>query len=145
MLKRKTQSPNFWIHDYQIDESDHEFIYDLLAESDTPKTTRELALAIIQRHMQQEERFLRDELSKALIYDPANSYQVGDIIYFPAMDFRKGEVTAIRPGNNPEHGQFDVISVQMEGEKKTRAFAANLSTPHLSIVPATITCSTRAI
>ncbi len=130
MIKRKTQSIDFWVHDYQIDDDDHEFIYDLLAESDTPKTTREVTLAIIQRHMQQEERFLRDELSKALIYDPAESYQEGDVVYFPAMDFRKGRVVSIRPGNNPEHGEFDVITVAMEEEKKDRTFAANLQTPH---------------
>ncbi len=130
MIKRKTQNIDFWLHDYQIDENDHELIYDLLAESDIPKDASSLALAVIQRHVQQEERFLRDELAKALIYDPAESYQTGDVIYFPAMDFRKGKVTSVRPGNNPEHGDFDVIIVEMEGEKKSRAFAANLQTPH---------------
>jgi hypothetical protein len=130
VIKRKTQSIDYWVRDYQVSEDDHEYIYDLLAESGEPKTTSELALAIIRRAMQQEERFLRDELAKALIYDPANSYQVGDVIYFPVLDFNKGEVTGIRPGNNPEHGEFDVITVQMEGEKKPRAFAANLKTPH---------------
>ncbi len=130
MIKRKTQNTDFWLHDYQIDENDHEFIYDLLAESDIPKSARELALALIRRHAQQEENFLRNELAKALIYDPAESYQPGDVIYFPALDFRKGAVTSVRPGNNPEHGDFDVLTVEMEGEKKPRAFAANLQSPH---------------
>jgi len=130
VIKRKTQSNDYWLRDYQISDDDHEFIYDLLAESEEPRATSELALAIVQRHMQQEERFLRDELSKALIYDPAASYQVGDVIYFPAMDFSKGEVKSIRAGNNPEHGDFDVISVKMAGEKKERTFAAGLKTPH---------------
>ena len=130
MIKRKTQNIDYWLHDYQIDESDHEFIYDLLAESDIPKPTSALALAIIQRRMQQEESFLRNELAKALIYDPAESYQPGDVIYFPAMDFRKGEVVSVRPGNNPEHGDFDVLTVAMEDGKKPRAFAAQLQTPH---------------
>ena len=130
MITRKTQSIDYWLHDYQISDDDHEFIYDLLAESGEPKTTLELAVAIIRSQMQQEERFLRDELSKALIYDPADAYEVGDVVYFPALDFRKGEVLSIRPGNNPEHGEFDVMMVQLEGEKKPRAFAANLKTPH---------------
>lgn len=130
MIKRKTQSIDYWLHDYQIDEDDHEFIYDLLAESGEPKATTELALAIIQQQMQLEERFLRDELAKALIYDPAATYQVGDVIYFPVMDFNKGEVISVRPGNNPEHGEFDVISVAMAGERGTRTFASRLQTPH---------------
>ncbi len=130
MIKRKTQNIDYWIHDYQIDESDHEFIYDLLADSDIPKPTGELAAAIIQRRIQQEERFLREELSKALIYDPASSYQVGDVIYFPALNFRKGEVLGVRPGNNPEHGDFEVISVKLEGDKRLHSFAASLQTPH---------------
>ncbi len=130
MIKRKTQNIDYWRYDYRIGEDDHEFIYDLLAESETPKTTRELTLAIIQRHVRQEEHFLREELARALIYDPASTYEVGDVIYFPAMDFHKGEVLSIRPGNNPEHGDFDVMTVAMEGEKKPRAFAARLQTPH---------------
>ena len=130
MIERKTQNIDYWRNEYQVSEDDHEFIYDLLAESETPKKTRELALAIIQRHCQQEERFLRDELSRALIYDPAASYQVGDVIYFPALDFRKGEVTGLRAGNNPEHGEFEVMTVAMEGEKRPRAFAASLQTAH---------------
>ncbi len=130
MIKRKTQSIDYWVRDYQVSEADHEFIYDLLAESGEPQTTTALALAVIRRAMQQEERFLRDELSKALIYDPANTYAVGDEVYFPALDFNRGEVLSIRPGNNPEHGEFNVIVVQMEGEKEPRAFASDLKTPH---------------
>ena len=130
MIERKTQNIDYWRHHYQVSEDDHEFIYDLLAESEMPKNTRELALAIIQRHSQQEERFLREELSRALIYDPANTYQEGDVIYFPAFDLRKGKVIRIRPGNNPEHGEFDVMTVSLEGETKPRAFAARLQAPH---------------
>jgi len=130
VIRRKTQNITYWIHDYQVSEDDRDFIYDLLAESDIPKTARELALVIVQRYSQQEERFLRDELAKALIYDPAESYQVGDVVYFPAEDFRKGKVLAVRPGNNPEHGDFDVITVDLEGMKKPRFFAARLQTPH---------------
>ncbi len=130
MIRRKTQDIDYWIHEYEVDEADHEFIYDLLAESDAPISTEDLALAIIRRHSEQEENFLRNELAKATIYDPRDAYEVGDVIYFPAFDLRKGEVTAIRSGNNPEHGEFDVITVSLEGEKKPRAFAARLQTPH---------------
>ena len=130
MIRRKTQDIDYWIHEYAVDEVDHEFIYDLLAESNAPISTKELALAIIRRHSEQEEHFLRNELAKANIYDPRNAYEIGDVIYFPIFDFRKGQVTHIRPGNNPEHGEFDVITVAMEGEKKPRAFAARLQTPH---------------
>ena len=130
MIRRKTQDIDYWIREYEVNEADHEFIYDLLAESDTPIAAKALALAIIRRHSEQEAYFLRNELAKANIYDPRDAYAVGDLIYFPAFDFRKGEVTAIRPGNNPEHGEFDVITVTLEGEKKPRAFAARLQTPH---------------
>ena len=130
VIRRKTQDIAYWIQDYHIDDADHEFIYDLLAESGTPVSTRDLALAIIRRHMQQEERFLREELARAHIYDPQDAYQVGDVIYFPAFDLRKGEVLAVRPGNNPEHGEFDVITVQLENARKPRSFAARLQTPH---------------
>ncbi len=130
MIRRKTQDIAYWIHEYNIDEADHEFIYDLLADSDAPVSLEALALAIIRRHAEQEEHFLRNELAKAAIYDPKEAYQVGDAIYFPEFEFKKGEVLSIRPGNNPEHGAFDVITVMLEGEKKPRAFAARLQTPH---------------
>lgn len=130
MIKRKTQDISYWIHDFKIDEEEHEFIYDMLAESETPISTRQLVLALMQRRMKQEENFLRNELAKALIYDPKNHYKTGDIIYFPALDFKKGKVTDIRPGNNPEHGDFSVLTVLLEGEHKQRSFAADLQTPH---------------
>ena len=130
MIKRKTQDTSYWIHDFKIDEKEHEFIYDLLAESDTPISTRQLALAIMRRRMKQEENFLRNELAKALIYDPRDHYKTGDAIYFPALDFKKGKVTDIRAGNNPEHGDFSVLTITLEDEHKQRTFAADLQTPH---------------
>ncbi len=130
MIQRKTQDIAYWLDAYQIDDADHEYIYDLLAESDAPIPARDLALAIIRRRMEEEERFLRETLAQANIYDPKEAYQVGDEIYFPALGFRKGKVTAIRPGANPEHGDFDVITVALEGARKPRLFAARLQTPH---------------
>ncbi len=131
MINRKTQSIEFWLNEYKISDEDHELIYDLLAESDIPKATSELAVAIIRRHVQQEEHFLRNELSKALIYDPAKTYAVGDVLYFPALDFRKGEVIAIREGNNPEHGDFEVMTVAMATGRKQLMFAMSLKTEHV--------------
>jgi len=130
VIRRKTQDIDYWIHEYEVDEADHEFIYDLLAESNTPIDTEDLALAVIRRRGEEEEHFLRNELAQANIYDPGDAYEVGDVIYFPAFNFHKGQVTAVRPGNNPEHGEFDVITVALESEKKPRAFAARLQTPH---------------
>ena len=61
---------------------------------------------------------------------PKQRYQVGQTLVFPALEFAVGQVTEVRKGQNPEHGDFDVIQVRFNPSDKPREFAAGLQTSH---------------
>ncbi len=130
MIQRKTQSLAYWLDDYRVDEADHEFLYDVLTEASEPQRLEALALAVISRRCQREESRIRNELTRGLIYDPAERYKVGDELVFPVFDYRLARVLGLRSGENPEHGAFDVLTVRFEDAKGERMFAGALGTPH---------------
>jgi hypothetical protein len=130
VIQRKTQNLAFWRNEYQVDDSDHEFLYEYLVDSHEPQRVEDLAMALIRRRCRLEENRIRAELERGLIYDPAERYKVGDEVVFPAFDFAKARVVSVRPGENPEHGAFEVIGVRFDPEGRERYFAAALKTPH---------------
>ncbi len=130
MIQRQTQDLAYWRDTYEIDESDHEFLYELLVESEEPQRLESLAIALIQRRQDLEESRIRKELTRGLLYDPKETYKIGDRVVFPHFGFRLAEVVSVRPGDNPEYGPFDVITVQFENGEGERMFAANLAAPH---------------
>jgi hypothetical protein len=130
VIQRKTQNLAYWREEYQVDNADHEFLYETLADATEPQSLNQLARAILRRRCQQEENRIRTELTRGLIFDPYDTYRLDDRVVFPAFEFRLATVVAVRPGQNPEHGPFDVIVVRFEGETKDRMFAARLRTPH---------------
>ncbi len=131
MIQRKTQDLAFWRNEYQVDESDHEFLYEFLVDAQEPQRVEDLTMALIRRRCRLEENRIRTELERGLIYDPAERYKVGDEVVFPALDFAKGRVVNVRPGENPEHGAFEVIGVRFGQGDRERYFAAALKTPHV--------------
>ena len=130
MLQRKTQTAEYWEREFEVTQEDLDHLYNLILERNEPVTTQELVLEVIRHRCQQEEERMRAELARGVVYQPSESYQVGQQIVFPVFDYRLGTVLSIRPGRNPEYGEFDVIAVQLEGEEKPREFAANLKAPH---------------
>ena len=130
MLQRKTQTPAYWEQNFAITPDDIEHLYHYVLERAVPVAIEDLTLELVRYRCQQEEQVMRAELARGVIYQPKESYAVGDQVVFPAFDYRLGVVRAIRQGHNPEHGEFNVIAVQLEGEDTTREFAADLKTPH---------------
>ena len=51
---------------------------------------------------------------------PKNRYTVGQTLVFPALEFAVGEVTEVRPGQNPEHGDFEVITGAVRRQARSR-------------------------
>lgn len=128
MLQRQTQTAAFWRDQFEVNAGDLDFLYNLLLDAQAPKRLDELATALIQEVMRREDAKIEAELTKGAVYVPKNSYEVGQTLVFPALDFATGEVTDTRPGQNPEHGDFTVLEVRI-GDA-TREFAAALQTPH---------------
>ncbi len=130
MLQRRTQTSEYWKQEFEVHREDLEHLYSLILERNRPVSTDELVLETIRYRCQQEEQRMQAELSRGIVYQPRESYAIGDQLVFPAFDYRLGTVVSIRPGRNPEHGEFDVITVEFENDGSRGEFAANLKTPH---------------
>src|SRR6185503_15803501 len=130
-------STDYWT-DIQITPQDIEYLHSYLFELETPLTVRELVTVFINERIRSERLAVQQRREAAgRTYLPKESYQVGDEIIFPALDWRHGRVTASRAGVNPEIGEFDVLTVEMEGGSE-RLFASNLPHHALNDEPAPV-------
>lgn len=126
MIPRQTQTAHYWDDSFGIEDADLEHLYNLLLEDETPLTSDELVRALIRRRVEQEKRALERQLYRgSTAYTPKDKYTVGQELTFPQLQFANGKVVAVRPGNNPAHGDFDVITVEFDGAP-ARHFAARL-------------------
>jgi hypothetical protein len=121
-----TLGEEYW-EDFQLENEDVEFLYNLLLEKEIPLTTQELSSALVEERINRATlAFEQHRKAAGEVYKPNSTFQNGQNLVFPALGWRVGKVTGVRPGNNPELGNFDVIQVAFEvGEK--REFASNLA------------------
>lgn len=130
MLQRQTQTAAFWRDQFEVTPDDLEFLYQLLLDVQAPKMLSELASALVQEYIRRENARIDSELSKGAIYLPKERYTVGQRLVFPALEFALGEVMQVRPGENPEYGDFEVIKVKFPDGQ--REFAAGLKRHRLN-------------
>jgi hypothetical protein len=124
-------SDAFWTK-FQVSDSDIEFITNLLLERERPLTLQEMLEPLIELHIKQlEEKARQAEVPEERVYLPAESFEVGEKLAFPALDNAVGTVSEVRPGENPELGLFKVIAVAFDGD--SRSFAAELADHPLNI------------
>lgn len=122
----------------QIDKKDIEFLHNHLFESETPMTGKELVGVLIEERIRAERvAQAKKRQSDGKIYLPKETYNDGDHLVFPALDWAKGAITGIRSGVNPQHGEFDVLTVEME-DGNSRMFAAGLVDHVLNEAPDTV-------
>lgn len=130
MIHRRTQTAAYWQEQFALTDRDVSFLYDLILDEGKPVSTSTLALEVIARHCRQEEDVIQAELSKGEVYQPRDSYEVGQSIIFPMLDYVLGHVVGTRPGRNPEYGEFVVIQVEFEDEDEVREYASELKGDH---------------
>ena len=130
-------STDYWT-DLQITRQDVEYLHNHLFELETPLTARELVSVFVDERIRAE-RLATQQRRQAggKTYFPKESYQVGDDIIFPALNWKHGKITGVRPGTNPEIGSFDVLTVDM-GNGSERLFASNLPSHSLNDQPETV-------
>lgn len=130
-------SIDYW-NDIQITTQDVEFLHNHLFELETPLTARELVTVFVNERIRAE-RLATQQRRQAggKTYLPKESYQVGDDLIFPALNWKHGKVTAVRVGTNPEIGTFDVLTVDL-GNGSERLFASNLANHPLNDQPLTV-------
>jgi hypothetical protein len=126
------ESPEFWHEEFEVTPEDLEFLYEWFVEDEAPRMTAELVRQLIERRARQAERTRQAQIgSESAIYQPKESYEVGQHLVFLALgDGVAGEVIGIREGHNPEYGEFKVIQVKMNGDG-LREFASEFSKPHI--------------
>jgi len=121
-----TIRPDYW-SEFEITPDDIDFIYNFLLEIETPQTPGELVRALVQNRINLEKDRITNQLKTGgSIYAPKDAHQVGQTLTFPARNWQKGEVIAIRPAHNPELGEFNVIEVRFAPEGKVKTFASSL-------------------
>jgi hypothetical protein len=130
-------SIDYWT-DLQITRQDVEYLHNHLFELETPLTARELVSVFVDERIRAE-RLATQQRRQAggKTYLPKESYQVGDDLIFPALNWKHGKVTGVRAGTNPEIGSFDVLTVDM-GNGAERLFASNLPNHVLNDQPETV-------
>ncbi len=129
MIQQKTQDPNYWDKEFKVTSDDLQYLSTLLVEEELPRSVEELGQVLVLHHCQQEQALVETVLSEGTPYQPKRSYEIGERIVFPALDYQIGEVVGARPGHNPEYGPFQIIQVKFEKGAR-REFAAEFMADH---------------
>ena len=129
-----TLPPDYW-NTLSLGKKDLEFISTHLFENETPLTEKELVPVLVGERIRSEgEAQLKRQRADSRIYLPMERYKPSENLVFPALDWKKGKVVGIRPGVNPALGDFEVITVELEGGTP-RLFAASLADHKLNQPP----------
>jgi hypothetical protein len=119
-----------WLKNFVITPADVEDITNYLLEKETPMLTRDLALYLIGKRLEQERALYQKRFKVARLYNPAESHEIGDKLIFGKWDLALGVVKDKRPGNNPVYGNFSVITVEFTDTKEVRHFASEFKGDH---------------
>lgn len=130
MIQRKTQTLVYWQKQFQVNSQDKEFIYSRILEENRLFSLDEIAVTLIKRYCDAEELESRAELQQGRLYQPKESYQVGEKVVFPVFEYAVGTVSHIREAKHPDYGSFSVIGVNFEDDDTVREFAAKFNQPH---------------
>ncbi len=129
--KRRTQTAEYWLEEFIADREDLLHLYEWFLEQGEPRTIAQLSVKVIERRMEREEETLLKQTDRGMIYQPREQYEVGQHVVFPVLEYAVGEVLAIREGDNPRYGPFNVIQVRMEDDEKSlREFAVQFTLDH---------------
>lgn len=120
----------FWVEDYTPTIEELEALYAFALEAGKPLELETLSAELIRR------RVARLTTAQAaarkgsgVVYSPADRYEPGQKLAFPALDGLTGSVLAVRPGNNPSYGAYDVV--QIKTDQGVREFVAGFAQPHI--------------
>jgi len=117
---------DYW-ESFELTDEDREFIYNHLLEVETPLTSPEILSALVHERISQEKLALeKQRTSGGDVYLPAHTYKVSQDLVFPAFSWQHGRVMAIRQGQNPDIGDFQVIQVKFDNNE-TKELATNIA------------------
>lgn len=116
---------DYWLN-FAVTKRDIDFLQNYLFETETPLPERDMTRVLVEERIRYEQEALaKQQKGDSEVFLPKGTYQIGQKLAFPALNWRKGKVLSVRPGNNPEAGAFDVLEVVFDDDS-TRLFAASL-------------------
>ncbi len=86
MTERQTQTAAYWGDAFVIEEGDLDYLYNLLLEEETPLSTDEMALAIIERRTERETQAIKRREQGTTLFRPQDTFAVGQQLVFSAID-----------------------------------------------------------
>jgi hypothetical protein len=95
VLQRQNQAA-YWTTGFKVTRADIEYLFSQFLEDETPLTTRDLAVRLIQHRIAQEEDKLRKQIARGQLFQPKGSYEVGQELIFPVFDYGVGKVVGQR-------------------------------------------------
>jgi hypothetical protein len=119
-----------WAHNFTVEPDDIDYLVNLLLEEETPLTSQQLALVLVENRLEREKAVLEERYRDVLMYNPADSYEVGQKLIFPVLGYSTATVVGQRQGNNVEYDDFNVIKVEFEEEETVREFASGFNYKH---------------
>jgi len=94
---RATQSPAYWASSFTLTSDDRELLLNLFVEDEQPRSSDELAQALIRHRVEREEAAMRrKQQAQGTLYQPKRTFSVGEQVVFPALDFAVGTVALVR-------------------------------------------------
>lgn len=116
---------SFW-KNYQVSEKDLDSLYNHLLESQIPTNCSDLTKILISNVIKvQKDIIHKERLGGGDVYLPKCKYKKGQVLVFPVRNWQKGKVTEVSNGNNPEHPDLEIITVNFSDDNQQQ-FAANL-------------------
>ncbi len=129
-LKLHSQTEAFWRDEYQVTDQDLDLVTSLILDAGKPQSADILAAAIIMRRVKREQQALAQMAARGDLYQPKNTYSVGQRLVFSAREFADGTVIDVREGYNPKYGEFSVIKVRFEEDGSELEFASEFAYEH---------------
>ncbi len=115
-----------------ITRADLQNLTNTLFEHEVPMDIDALARIFVATRIKTQEAEIAAKIkSLGKVYIPGETYAVDEAIVFPQMNWQSGRVVAVRPGINPQIGNFDVMTVSLENGSE-KQFAANLPSHDLN-------------
>lgn len=122
----------YW-QELSVTKHDIEFLENHLFETELPLNGRELTEVLIEERLRVErDTEAKKQKNIGVAYLPEGDYKTGQTLIFRALGHKQGKVVSVRPGKNPQLGDFEVLEMLME-DGATRLFASHLSQHKLNL------------
>ncbi len=128
-------STQHWAHSFTISATDIDYITNLLLEKETPLSSKELAIALVNSQIEEKRAEVAAQYAGTKVYRPADTYAVGDRLIFSTMDYTTATISSIRDAVSNDATGFRVAAVEFDKPKfnvsdRQREFAIEFSGDH---------------